>query len=195
MTGDQAVSLGPEGSANYMNGVMYLIRMSGSEMNLTQTEAAGEDSNGSEPYIPSIMSSQSATLLNVDGISGPVAYGAMADRVSNVTGGTTVMSQFSFVHPIAYSLDRESQFYSYTSRWDLNASTATGYNVTVCTIYISTMVHRIYQVTATGNDEIGKMIPHVLYVGCSFSVTNLQEHAVYFSADELTLDNFTLSIE
>lgn len=105
------------------------------------------------------------------------------------------MSQFSLDHPVSYSLDRASQVYSYTGRWTLAASSATGTDLSVYTIYFKLMAHGGYPVTATGDDDISALIPHTLYVGSTFWMTQLEAHAVYFSAAELTLKGFTLSIE
>jgi len=194
MVGGQAEALGPLASARYANGIIYLVRMAGSEMNLTQMVAVGEDSSGSEPYIPSILSAQSAGLMGVTGITGPVNYTDAAVRVSNITVAAVTMAPFSFVHPVSYTLDRSSRTCSYENRWVLNSTGATATDLTVYTIYLKAIVHDIYLVTATGSDDITGMIPHSFYGNCALLVTSLQEHTVYFSAAELTLDSVTLSV-
>jgi hypothetical protein len=195
ITGGQNVSLGPTPSATLSDVTLYVVRMEGGSANLTGLAAVGESLNGSEPYMPSILSVQTATLIDVSNMTGPVAYGDLADRVSNITTGTVDLLRFSFEHPIAYSLDRASQEYNSTNRWLLAASSATGSNVSVYTIYFKLMAHGTISITATGDDDISEMIPHAFYAGSSFSMTNLEAHAVYFSADELTLNDFMLSIE
>ena len=195
ITGGQNVSLGPMESASYMNGSMYVVRISATTANLTRMEAVGERADGSEPYIPSILGARTAVLSDVSNITGPVSYGDLAVRVSNITTGTVDIAQFSLEHPIMYSLNMSTRAYSSTGRWLMVASGAIGSNVSVYSIYFKAMVHGAYSITATGNDDISKMIPHALYSGCSFYVANLEAHAVYFSADELTLNDFMLSIE
>ena len=136
-------------------------------------------------------------------MTGPVTWD-LDDQVSNVNAGTVDMSQFSFVHPIASSLDRSSREYNSTNRWLLEASTVIGSNVSVYLIYFKTTAMGM-SVTVTGSDNITQVIPtivgesgyqsHKNLAWCSFSMNNLEAHSVYFSAKELTLDNLTPSIE
>jgi len=174
---------------------MYVVRMEGDSANITGLAAIGEGLNGSEHYMPSILSAPSCVMNNDYALNGPQIYGQMPEEVTNITMGEVDISQFMFEHPISYSLDRSLETYTSTNLWLLQASSATGLNILAYSVYFKVTALSVITVIATGGDIMTDMIPEGFNVGYTFSTSDLEVHTIYFSAAELTLNQFVLSIE
>jgi hypothetical protein len=192
--GDEKVNIGPTSSATFDNATLYAVRMEAASADLTGVTAVSEDIGGSEPYVPSILSSPSVEMSNVFYVYGPVTYGALQKKAMNLTVGEISTQQFSFEHPIEYSLNRPLKEYSSTNMWLLQASSATATKLKAYLIYFHVTAMG-YSIFATGDDSVYDVIPGGYNVGESFTSGDTMVHMVYLSADGLSLNDLILSIE
>jgi hypothetical protein len=194
INGSQTVNTGPTSSAAFGTATLYVARMEGSGANATGLASYGQYTGGSEPYVPNLITSPNVAISHVYTIEGPETWGVLANESSEIEMGEVNIQQFSFVHPIAYTLNRQSNTYTSTNLWMLKASSATGYNVTAYMIYFQATALGEITVTATGGDLIRNEIPFGYNAGVGVDVTNLSVHAICFNADSMTLGNFVVSI-
>jgi len=194
ISGGQNVSLGPTSSATFSNATLYVVRMEGSSANLTGLTSMGENLSGGEPYMPSILSAPSVDMTNTYYISGPVTWGSLTKAATNITVGQLAVAQFSFEHPMTYSLNRVTKTYTATNKWLLQASSASAINVQAYAIYFKVTAMGLV-IDATGNDQMADVIPGGMNVGSSFSSGVAMVQAVYLHTDKLTLIDMVLSIE
>jgi len=194
INGSQTINTGPTSSVAYGAATFYVARMEGSGANATGLASFGQYTGGSEPYIPNLITSPNVAISHVYTIEGPETWGVLVNESSEIEMGEVSIQQFSFVHPIAYSLNRQSNTYTSTNLWMLKASSATGYNVTAYMIYFQATALGEITVTATGGDLIRNEIPFGYNAGTGVDVTNLSVHAICFNAGSMTLGNFVVSI-
>jgi hypothetical protein len=194
ITGDQSVNLGPMASVTYENGTMYVVQMVGTSATLANFASAGENIGGSEPYVPNLITTPECDISQVYHIDGPVTYGALVEESSSMTMGRIDITQFSFEHPNAYSLDRPDNTFTNTNRWLLKSSSAIGLHVNAYMIFFKCTAVGV-TVVATGEDSMIVTIPYGYNSGRAVVVYDLSVHAPFFSGDHLELGSFILSIE
>lgn len=194
ITGNETVNMGPVPSAAFGSGTFSLVRLEAASVEYTGVTLVSENTGGSDPYVPSILSTPSAQVSNGYALYGPVTYQALNNNAMNLTVAQLSVQQFSFEHPTAFSLNRSLETYSATNMWLLDASSATATTVQAYVIYFHIQVMG-YSVTASGGDYVNNVIPGGFNVGSGFSSTDTKVLAVYLYAGELSLDNLVISIE
>jgi len=194
INGTQTVNTGPTASATFGNATFYVVRMEGNSANATGLTSTGSYIGGSEPYVPDLITAPSCSISHVYTIEGPETWGSLVDESSEINMGEISLQQFSFVHPIVYSLNRQTNTYSSTNLWLMKASSATALNVTAYMIYFQATALGTITVTATGGELIRNVIPYGYNAGAEVSLTDLSVHAVSFDADSMTLGSFVVSI-
>jgi hypothetical protein len=193
INGSETINSGPS-SATFGNSTLYLARMEASTAQINGVTALGEQVGGSEPYVPSILSAPSVAMTNTYSVTGPVTYGALISKATNITVGELQIQQFSFAHPSAYTLDRITKTYTSTDTWLLKASSATATNVVAYLVYFKVTAMGI-DLTAVGGDNMIDIIPGGLNVGGSFTSGSTVVQPVYLQAGSMSLNDLVLSIE
>jgi len=194
LKGGQSTDVGPIGSATFSNVTISLIRMEGASANLTGMVSVGQYVGGSEPYIPSIITAPKVSMSDTYSITGPTTWLSEVNMVSNVTTGRIDLPQFSLQHPISYSLDRQSKAYNATNVWSLTASSATAFKVSAFIVYFKVTGGEMVTIIATGSDNPNNLIPFGLNTGGGFDGLDANVQPVYFSAAQLNLGSFVISI-
>ena len=194
ITGTQHISQGPVSSASLTNFTMSVLRMEGTNATFTGMISIAQQVGGSEPYIPSVITAPSVSMTKTYYIGGPVTWGALTGAASNITTGRIDLPQFSFQVPMTYTLDRHARTFTADYGWTMTATSATALNVRAFTVYFQVTGGEMVQVTATGSDNVYNMIPFGLNQGGSFSGWYATVQPVYFSASQLTLGGFVLSV-
>ena len=192
--GDQSISRGPIDSASFSNVTIEFVRMEGESANLTGMASAGQFVGGTEPYVPCIITAPSVAMSNTYSITGPTTWSVKNENVSSLTTGRIDLPQFSLQHPVAYTLDRHNKNYNATEVWSLTASSATAIKVSAYLIYFRVTGGEMVTLVVTGNDNPNNLIPFGLNTGGGFNGLNIDVHPVYFSASQLALGSFVISI-
>jgi hypothetical protein len=195
VSGSQATNIGPIQSATYGAGTMSVVQWNGATAELAGMTTQGQPAtSGSEPYIPNILTATQAELNHNYEITGPMTWQAN-DTVSEIVAGEVTISQFSFVHPITYTLDRTSKIVTYASEWQISATSVTGWNVTAYSIYFDVSAFGgLETVIGVGSDDVHNIIPHGYTSGMEFPITSITVDTVSFSVQQLSLSTFVLSI-
>jgi hypothetical protein len=194
INGNSTTSLGPVSSASFGGATISIVRIEATSASFTGLTLTSSYVGGSLPYLPSLLSTPSATVDNGYALHGPVTYLALNNEAMNLTVGKLSVQQFVFEHPTAYALDRSAESYTATNAWLLDAGSATATNIQAYVLYFHVVVMG-FAITASGGDYVTNVIPAGMSVGTGFSSTDTKVHVVYFSAAELTLNGLVISIE
>lgn len=193
VTGDQQISITRD-TLTLENGQANLIHLTADAVELGKPELIGTHVGGAEPYIPVIVTAHSVVLKERYFLDGPKTYEELENKVNKLTAGRVEASDFTFTYPLTYSLDRGANTYSYKGIWTLSSSKLTGQNVLIYLIYFQAK-YGGFIVKGTGEDTASTIIPHGFNAGYeSPPLPDAETHAVYFSADNLKLENLVLQI-
>jgi hypothetical protein len=177
------------------NGEASFLELISTNAELTEAELTGKYVGGSEPYMPVILNT-SSTVLKKYLATGPVTYGELVDKAWNLTITTIEASDFSFTSPLEYSLNRQTNEYSYKGKWTMSSSKVTGANALLDLIYFRSPYGGIV-VQGTGEERPRDVLTIwgiTFYVGSESPPIDAEAHVIHFKADRLLLENMLLQI-
>ncbi|MEM3807985.1 MAG: hypothetical protein QW413_05280 [Nitrososphaerota archaeon] len=193
VTGEQQISITRD-TLSLENGQVDLLHLTANVVELNKPELIGKHVGGAEPYIPVVVTAHTVVLKERYFLDGPKSYEELENMVNKMTAGRVEASDFTFTYPVTYSLDRGANSYSYKGVWTLSSSKLTGQNILIYLIYFQAK-YGGFIVKGTGEDTASTIIPHGFNAGYeSPPLPDAETHAVYFSADNLTLEKLVLQI-
>jgi len=192
--GGQTINIGPKDTVTFGSATIGVLRMEGDSANLTGMACEGENVGGSEPYIPSVITAPTVSMSNKYSITGPTTWQSEVNMVSNLTTGRIDLPQFQLLHPVSFTFDRHAKVFNATEVWSLSASSATAIKVSAFIVYFRVTGGEMVTIIATGSDNPNNLIPFGLNTGGGFQGLDITVAPVYFSASQLGLGSFVISI-
>ncbi|MCS7135195.1 MAG: hypothetical protein NZ893_02025 [Candidatus Aenigmarchaeota archaeon] len=171
-------------------GTIKLIRLSAEKTSLKEVKMIGEYIGGSEPYVPSIINTPEAELL--EGYSFTASsYNELVEKVHLFTLGKGIVKDITIVHPITYHLDRVRNSYTFQSKWTARASNSTFINAQAYIIYINFKVLNLGPLIFTGED-----MPYLMGMekGYGGTITDGSIHVVYATLDQMFFEKIVIDI-
>ncbi|MEM2704761.1 MAG: hypothetical protein QXR45_16570 [Candidatus Bathyarchaeia archaeon] len=192
VTGEEKVSLGPYDTISLEKATIRFIQASAKSGYLVKVKVIGEYVGGSEPYIPVLVHSPNVELSEGYALLGPYSYSVLKNAVLSFKVGKGVITNLALIHPVQYSLDRESNKVYFVSKWAATASKASLENAFSYCIYLTFNAYGVMKMTFTGEDNPEMF--HGANVGYGGTVTDASIHVVYAEISKLSVEDFTLKI-